>query len=222
MNASRLATLIALALAFVSCVAAVLVVPEVRCAMGLETSLQRQCAMRRASAQDVGEQFATPRDAPPVTDARAATAVAVLHIRARFDQVESAVEAGRLPSIRKEISGLRGDSAYATIYLSGSEIPKIRARIFENGNRTSYQAIYEGERLVFMFRTVDRLYPSGPQRLEEQRYYFDGGRMIRWLATPGGEVSSTTAEYVDAEQRIRALGGNLLDGARSPDGVIGL
>jgi hypothetical protein len=217
MNTNRLG----LALAFVTCVAAMLVVPEVRCAMGLETSLQRQCATRRAAAQDVGEHFTTPGDAPPATDARAATAAAVFRIRARFDQVESAVEAGRLPSIRKEISGVRGDSAYATLYLSGNEIPKVRARIFANGNRTSYQAIYDGGRLVFMFRTVDRLDPSGPQRLDEQRYYFDGGRMIRWLGS-GGEVSSTSAEYVDAEQRIRALGGSLLEGARSPDGVIGL
>ena len=59
MNASRLATLIALLLAFVSSVAAVLVVPEVRCAIGLETPL-RQCGPRRASAQGVENRFASP------------------------------------------------------------------------------------------------------------------------------------------------------------------
>jgi len=218
MNASRLATLIALLLAFVSSVAAVLVVPEVRCAIGLETTL-RQCGPRTASAQGVENQFASPGGGPVATGEQAAAAAAVLRIRARFQQVEGDVEAGRLDASRKEISGLAGDSAYATIYQSDGEIPKVRARIFANGSRTAYQAYYDGGRLFFLFYTVDRLLPSGPQRLEEQRFYFDDGRMIRWLA-PGGEVSSASSEYAQAEQRMRSLAARLLDGARSADGTI--
>lgn len=221
MTGSRLFAMIMLVLAFVSCVAAVLVVPEVRCFVGLETSLQRECRSRRASAQDVASRFMAPAGVPAAADERAAVAAVVDRIRARFQQVESDIEAGRLPFIRKEISGVRGDSVYATIYLSGEEIAKVRERIFESGSRTAYQAYYDRGQLVFVFRTVDRLLPSGPQRLEEQRYYFDGGQMVRWLA-PGGEMSPATAEYVDAEQRIRALGAALLNGARSAEAVIEL
>jgi len=43
--------------------------------------------------------------------------------------------------------------------------------------------------------------------------------MIRWLA-PGGEVSSASSEYAQAEQRMRSLAARLLDGARSADGTI--
>ena len=221
MNASRLATLITLVLAFVSCVAAVLVVPEFRCAVGLETSIPRQCGPRKASAQDVASQFTTPRYGSAAASERAAVESAVLRIRARFQQVERDVEAGRLGSGRKEIVGMPGDSAYATVYFAAAEIPKVRARIFENGNRTAYQAYYEGGELVFMFRTVDRLLPSGPQRLEEQRYYFDHGRMVRWLS-PGGEVPGGSAEYVAAERQVRALGAALLAGAHSSDAAISL
>lgn len=221
MNMSRLATLITLVLAFVSCVAAVLVVPEFRCAVGLETSIPRQCGTRKASAQDVAPQFTSPRHGSTAASERAAAEAAVLRIRARFQQIEGDLEAGRLGSDRKEIFGIAGDSAYATIYFAAGEIPKVRARIFENGDRTAYQAFYEGGELVFMFRTVDRLLPSGPQRLEEQRYYFDHGRMVRWLS-PGGEVPGGSAAYADAERRVRALGAALLAGAQSSDAAIGL
>lgn len=220
MTGSRLFALITLALAFVSCVAAMLVVPEVRCFVGLETSLHRECRSRQASAQGVAPGFAEGSGVSAAADERARVAAVVDGIRVRFQQIESNVEAGRLPSTRKEISGVRGDSAYATLYFSGDAVVKVRARIFENGSRTSYQAFYDGGQLYFMFRTVDRLLPSDSLRLEEQRYYFDGGRMVRWLSTPGGTHSPAEAEYVDAEQRIRALGATLLDGARTADAVI--
>jgi hypothetical protein len=216
MNSARI-HVISMVAAVVSCIAAVLVVPEVRCAVGLPSSLPEGCR-RRASAQGgVIRDYLPPAAAP---SSAGGVEPSILRIRARFNQVEAAQAAGRLDSLRKEIAGLGGDSAYATLYLSSGEVAKIRARVFSGDVRTSYQAYYEDGDLDFVFRTVSRLLPTGPSEIEEQRFYFSGSNLIRWLDAAHREVPAGTGEYVDAEQRMRALGTGLLDGARSSDAVI--
>jgi hypothetical protein len=88
--------------------------------------------------------------------------------------------------------------------------------------RTSYQVYFEDAALVFVYRTSSQLLASGPSELEQQRFYFTDGRLVRWLDATHSEVSTGSARYVDAEQRIRALGDRLLQGARASEDVIRL
>lgn len=222
--AGRWIALISALAGVVSCIAAALVVPEVRCAMGLPSNITAACPRREASAQGIAPGFASV-SAPTATPSGTVAAdveASVVRIRARFQQVEREQATGQYDSLRKEVSGLGGDSAYATIYLSAGQVPKIRARVYQGDVRTSYQAYYYGGRLVFLYRTASRLFASGPSELEEQRFYFDGGMMVRWLDAARRDVPAGTAEYVDAEQSMRHVGDGLIAGAASQDGVIRL
>jgi hypothetical protein len=209
MSTSRLITSITLVLAFVTCVAALLVVPEARCMIGLEPGNGLHCA---------------PREAIPVaTGAGGSVESLVGRIRTRFNEVEREMGSNQLASSRREIAGVAADSAYATIYTLGNEIPKIRARVYSGLLRTSYQAYYADGGLVFVYRTTARTDVPGAPDMDEQRFYFAGGRMIRWLQGNGERpVAPSSAEFVDAEQRIRAIGDGLMRGATSPDAVIQL
>ena len=217
MSNSRWFAVISLLLGVVSCAAAIIVVPEVRCALGLDTNLTHGCTVRSAPRGGIVYPLTTPGS---TSNPSASVEGTVRRIRARFEQVERDQALGRLDSLRKDIQGLGGDSAYASVYFNAGDIPKVRARVFEGDVRTSYQAYYDGGNLAFVYRTSSRLLPSGPVELEQQRFYFEAGRMVRWLDASHSEVSTGSGAYVDAEQRIRALGDRLLEGARAAGEVI--
>lgn len=217
MSNSRWFAVVSLILGVVSCAAAIIVVPEVRCALGLETNPGRGCIAWRPFRSAVTSPYM-----PPGTVSNPARSVeaSVRRIRVRFDQVERDQALGRLDSLRKEIQGLGGDSAYATVYFAGDEIPKIRARVFTGGVRTSYQAYYDGARLVFLYRTSSRLPATALSELEQQRFWIEDGHLVQWFDKPEHPVSSQLATYADAERSVSALGDVLLQGARAPGDVI--
>ena len=219
MSNSRWFAIVSLILGVVSCAAAIIVVPEVRCVFGLATSLPGDCRDRGATDPGGAGSFMEPRGA---TKGAASVDDDVRQIKSRFDQVERDQQTGRLDSLRKEVDGLGGDSAYATVYFSAGDIPKVRARVYEGDVRTSYQAYFEGATLVFVYRTVNQLLPTGPSELEQQRFYFTDGRLVRWLDATHREVPSGSGRYEDAEERVRALADRLLQGARASDDVIRL
>ena len=72
-----------------------------------------------------------------------------------------------------------------------------------------------GERLTLTVRPGTRTMTFRPTVLAVER-----GSLIRWLDANHREVSPTSAEYIDAEQRMRSLGTRLMDAVRSADGVI--
>jgi len=216
MNLPRLAGVISFLAAVVSCVAAAMMVPEVRCALGLPVEPAQACVRRAHVPPPViatGFQSARGAGAADV-EARVGS------IRARFQQVESELAAGLYGSSRKELGGVQADSAYLTLYTYGGEVPKVRARVYSGGVRTVWQAYYQGGQLVFIYRTDSRGLGGGWADFGQQRFYFADGRMVRWLA--GMEkraIPAGSAEYVDAEQRMRELGTRMLESARSSDAV---
>ncbi|HEX8244983.1 MAG TPA: hypothetical protein VF541_15850 [Longimicrobium sp.] len=220
MGASRLGTLITFILGLITCVAAVIVVPEVRCAVGLKSNLPEGCRRDPPRAVAIDNLMPPSLPAPTAPSMRPDVAASVARIAKLFQAVEHERATGQLDSIRREITGFPGDSAYATIYFARGDVPKIRARAYSGDVRTSFQAYYGGGQLAFIYRTTNRLFAADSVELEQQRFYFSGGSLIRWLDANHREVSPTSAEYIDAEQRMRSLGTRLMDAVRSADGVI--
>jgi hypothetical protein len=207
---SRLVTLITLITAVVGCVAAVVVVPEVRCMLGLPTS-ETVCVRHQRA----------PGLSSSLLPERSGEEAAVDRVKALYRRVEREHHTGRYDSIRKEITGTRGDSAYATIYFSRGGVPKIRARIFRGNERTSILTYYDGGDLVFVHRKSSHLPVTGDEAFDEQRFYFAGGRMIRWLrGTDARNVASGADGYDNFEKTMGEVGNLLLEGARSPDPLI--
>jgi hypothetical protein len=187
-----------LILAIVGTAAALVVVPEVRCRLGL-------------SAPECAVDHGTSRDPDAVIDA----------IASHFERVESELGRQRYNAVRKDLTGVSGDSAYLTVYLSGSDIPKVRERVFHGGVRTVWQAYYRQNQLVFIYRTDSRNQGSGWVDFDQQRYYFDHGKLVRWLrGMDKRPIPRTSSEYLLAERTMGDLGTQLIEGARSPDQVV--
>src|SRR5215218_5794697 len=206
MSLPRLAAVLSFVAAIVSCVAAVMVVPEFRCVLRLPTS--QVCD--RAVRSDLVTSFQ-----PASTVAGMDTEARVATIRARFEQVEADVAGGRYGAVRKDLGGVRADSAYLTVYVEGADVPKVRARIFNGDVRTVWQAYYQGGQIVFVYQTVSRAVPGGWADFGQERYYFADGSMVRWLSgMQKRSIPASSAEYVDAEQRMRSLGTRMMESAR--------
>lgn len=208
---SRLTTVITLIIAFVGCVAAVVVVPEVRCALGLPT--ETTCARHRSAAGLSSSLLPEERGLE----------TAIGRIRAVYDRVERERTAGQYDSLRKDITGTDADSAYATIYLSRGAVPEIRERIYHGAVRTSVLMYFDAGELVFVHRASSRMPGTGDDAFDQQRFYFADGALIQWLrGADKRKVPSGTPEYETWERNMGALGTRLLEGARSPEPVIEL
>lgn len=194
-----------LVLAVVSCVAALVVVPEVRCAVGLEPD-QRLRAWRCAPRQAVVGPI--PLSAP-LTEA-ASVEDAIRGIRGEFDVIEKGLPG--FASFRDEMPEVGGDSAYATVYVDGGEIRKIRSRVYQGGLRSSIQLYYAGGELFFAYQVVTG---ADGGTLDEQRFYFRDGRLIRWLDARRATVPPGAAGYAGHERRLTELARTLMERARA-------
>jgi hypothetical protein len=215
-NDSRSVTVITLSLAVVTCVAAILVVPEVRCGLGLEKDKAlhgARCVPRNVRPGPAGPQ-------PFLSGSADAAALEFIigRIRATFESVER--DRGQYATLRKEIRGLGADSAYATIYSTSSTIPKIRARLFSGALRTSIQAYYDGGELVFVYQTISQIFPSGEREIEQQRFYFSGGRLVRWLDASRSDVPRGGRDFAANERRLSLMATELMEQARSSGSLI--
>jgi hypothetical protein len=164
---------------------------------------------------------AGPRSSnPPTTRGLAAPAASavqtpVARIAKVYKDVERELKNGALDSERKSISGVAGDSAYATVYRSRGKVPTIRARVYDGDLLTVTAAYYDAGKLAFIYRTTNQLLPSGMRETGQQRYYFEDGSLIRWVDSNRDPVSHASAEYAAKEREMRTFGTRLLAGARS-------
>ena len=187
-----------LVVAVIGTAAALVVVPEIRCRLGLSAP---ECATNHGTSRDLDAVVSTIVD--------------------HFNQVETGLARQRYNAVRKDLTGVQGDSAYLTVYLSGSDIPKVRERVFHDGVRTVWQAYYRQNQLVFIYRTDSRSQGSGWVDIDQQRYYFDRGQLVRWRrGLEARSIPRTSSEYELAERTMRDLGEKLIEGARSPDQVV--
>lgn len=186
-----------MALAVIGCAAAVIVIPEVRCATGLDSPVE--CTEGLGATPLLPTATGVPVSAlARVQDSR------VSRIKSRFDWIE----ANQPGFLYTEVPlGWRGaDSATATVYTDGREIPKIRVRVYKGDERTSLLFYYTGGRMDFVHQ-VNRT--PGAARYE-QRFYFDGGGLFRWLGPGNGVIQQGAAGYAENSAYLAQLGSHLL------------
>lgn len=127
--------------------------------------------------QNTSSYTATPRTA----EVGEATEDQINHIRAVYRNIENGGPTFRQRRMdlgsfaRQEWS--YADSVYATVYDNGGDIQKIRVRVFNGNHRSSLLFYYEARSMVFVHEVDGTI---GSATNSEQRYYFDGPRMIRW------------------------------------------
>lgn len=184
-------------LAVVGCAAAVVVIPEVRCAIGLDSPLE--CTEAPGAALFLPEATgAPPAPLARVQDPR------VTRISSRFKWIEANQPDFYFTDVPL---GWRGaDSASATVYVDGNEIPKIRLRIYDGPERTSLLFYYTGSRMDFVHQ-VNR--HAGTRY--EQRFYFDRGRLFRWLGPGNAVIDQGARGYAENSAYLAQLGAHLME-----------
>lgn len=188
---------ISMVVGVVGCVAAVVMVPEVRCMAGLDSPME--------CVDGLGAQPLLPTvGGPPLTALSRVQDPRVTRISTRFKWIEA-----NQPSFYfRDVSlGWNGaDSASATVYVHGDEIPKIRVRVYTGGVRNTLLFYYTAHRLDF----VHQVNLSSGDRWE-QRFYFDGGRLFRWLGPGNAVIQEGQSGFAENSAYLSQLGPHLLD-----------
>lgn len=228
---SRITAILSFGMAVIGCVAAIVVVPEVRCALGMEEGKVLRGGRCQAQLAGGGPAlgFGFLPVAPPGALAQMgpgsladrADEMTLQRIRREYRAIESRRE--WLQTWRQEIEGSGAESAYANVWSEDGAIRLIRGRFHRNGHRQSLLMYYKHGELFFVHQVVKRIGPDGEETtLDEQRFYFDDGKLVRWLDGNRAGVPVSTAEYAENERRLRELAATFMRAARSPDRPIRL
>jgi len=227
---SRITAAVSFAMAVIGCVAAIIVVPEVRCALGMDEGKvlrggRCQAPVQAGSTLGFGFLPVAPPGAlaqmGPGSLADRADEMTLQRIRREYQEIEARRE--WLQTWRQEIEGSGAESAYANVWSEDGAIRLIRGRFHRNGHRQVLLLYYKHGELFFVHQLVKRIGSGGEETtLDEQRFYFDGGKLVRWLDGNRAGVPVSTDEYAENERRLLELGATFMRAARTPDRPIRL
>jgi len=158
--------------------------------------------------------IATPPNAAPTTTATTSTATttatpdAIVVIQERFRSIETS---SALVVSTKDLAGLSLEGGTLKVWRAGKQIAKLDAHLFGEMWQ-SHETFYFDERdqLVFVHKvTTNYLEPFEPKgaTVEEQRLYFAGDKLIRWIEAKDAQpvpLSDRRSIAVGAEARQRA------------------
>jgi hypothetical protein len=110
----------------------------------------------------------------------------VAGIRAEVAAINKAV--GRYKKKSKDVMGLSTEGARATYFTSGRGLKKITAKVYGETYNGTMEIYYQGEEAIFIYwrmnkydTTIGMTPPPKVIRVEQERYYFAGGELIRLL-----------------------------------------
>jgi len=125
---------------------------------------------------------AHPIEAQQAVTATSGDPGAIARIRARFAEIEREAPAYRRTT--HELQGFSLEGGKLEGFYHGSELRKLAAHHYGESGEATEEYYFSDGRPVFIY-VVDLRYDelmSGRVRYRtENRYYFDGGRLIRWV-----------------------------------------
>ena len=143
----------------------------------------------------------------------------ILEIRREYKTIRDA-----LPSLSKaelELSGYSAEGGRATAYRDGRKnIRLIRVELYGESGKVFQEFYYRNGSLIFAFYeshrynvpfyvTPEAAKDAGgvafdPKKTEitEDRYYFENGKLLRWIDENKKDVSTTSKEFKESEQAI--------------------
>ena len=141
-------------------------------------------------------------------------------IRARYLTVNR--NQAKYTKIKKDLSGFSTEGGELIAYLDGGSIVKIVANFYGETGKALEEYYYEDGQLIFVFRKDFRYSKPLYGRVvssQAQRFYFDRGKMIRWLNEKGKAVSPGE-EYSRKQEELLSSAKEFSDGARSQAQII--
>lgn len=137
----------------------------------------------------------------------------VTSIRAKYAEIERELKDCR--QVKRDLPDESAEGGELTAYFKGAILRKLSARFFGETGKALEEYYFVENELIFVLR-VDTRYTkpnSGVVRNKtEQRFYFAGGKLIRWLnpdnkdvtadpARPERELLADAKKYSDMVQR---------------------
>jgi len=137
---------------------------------------------------------AHPADAQQAVTATSGDPGTIARIRALFAEIQR--EAPTYRQSKREIQGFSLEGGEIVGFYRGSELRKLAAHHYGESGEATEEYYFSDGRPVFVY-VVDLRYDelmSGRVRFRtEDRYYFDGGRLIRHVRTPPADEDEEEA-----------------------------
>ena len=137
-------------------------------------------------------------------------------IRARYATINK--RAAGYKTVKKELSGFSLEGGQMVAHMDGTKIMKIVASHFGEGGKAVEEYYYWDDQLIFVLRVDSRYDKPGSGKVvrkEENRFYFNEGRLIRWVGHKAKQVKSSNSEYPEQEKQYIQLSKELVEGARA-------
>lgn len=139
-----------------------------------------------------------------VVASRAQTKDPIQSIRQHYAAINKRV--GRYKKVKKELSGFSTEGGELIAYFEGPAVMKIAAAYYGESGRAGEEYYYQDGKLIFVYRkdsTYDKPLSGKVVKTEENRFYFENSRLIKWINENGKEVSPGGSEYKNKQvQRI--------------------
>lgn len=145
----------------------------------------------------------------------------ITSIRERYAAVNKNLAKYRV--VKKELSGFSTEGGELVAYFDGASVVKMAATHLGETGRSSEEFYYRDGELVFVFQrreTYDAPMSGRVLKKAEERLYFAGGRLIRWLDSRGRAVAPARGEYREAQARHLDSSRRFVEGARSGNSTI--
>src|ERR1051325_10095527 len=127
----------------------------------------------------------------------------VKSIRAKYAEIERELKECR--QVKRDLPDESAEGGELTAYFKGATLRKLSARVFGETGKALEEYYFLENELIFVLR-VDTRYTkpnSGVVKNKtEQRFYFAGGKLIRWLNPDNKNV---TADPAKAERESELL-----------------
>ncbi len=137
---------------------------------------------------------------------------------ARIRQDVQRIEALRLNARQRiELEGFSLEGGEARVFVEGERVVKVTATHLGESGRTLETLYFRGGSLIFAFRRsmrYDRLH-GRVQSTEEDRFYFDRNRMVRWVGGGRKLVPRANPRYAEEEADNLRFAAQVLAAARS-------
>lgn len=152
---------------------------------------------------------------------RSAVSDPVQTIRQQYAAINKGL--ARYKKVKKKLSGFSVEGGELVAYLDGPAVVKIVANNYGEGGKSTEEYYYSKGKLIFVYRKdskYDRPMSGKVVRTEENRFYFDNDRLIRWINEAGKQVPSGNAGYQQKQDEYLQTSNKFLEGARSTNPTI--
>ena len=126
-------------------------------------------------------------------------------------------------TVKKELMGFSTEGGELTAYSEGPEIRKIVALFQGESGRALEEYYYWNDELQFVYRKDDTYSEPRSGKVTssvETRFYFENGKLIRWLNNKGKPMRSGSDQFAEHQKTYLSNSALFVAGARSRKATI--